>query len=306
MSAVVYRNSELFRYGANYQFGVFPLGYRNTYDYQSKVNYRSGVDDPIFDSFTGADSETLVVNVTPVDTMSIAESTPSIGVQSLAAQGTVDSQQFLESTVGTIGLNQTEVIAGAETLNVQGTSITSTDQSAGAELTAAVSFPLETDAATSSDTWVSTTVTLSQSELAGALEALGAIAISSSDTFTYSYGSSMQFRSNFDYRNVRDYRYRFGYMDIMYQNDYAYRMDGSYGEGLMSGLIIDVRPIEVDTGSALEDLDYSGGGNNRHTVQSEDIFVELNITGPYGEVAQHLSHLAVNRYRSTPSSVRRR
>ena len=65
MSAVAYRNSELYRYGANYQFGIFPLGYRNSYDYRSAIQYRSGVDDPIFDSFTVNVTETLTVSVTP-------------------------------------------------------------------------------------------------------------------------------------------------------------------------------------------------------------------------------------------------
>jgi hypothetical protein len=143
-------------------------------------------------------------------------------------------------------------------------------------------------------------------DAASALEALGAVAISSTDTFSYSYGSSMDYRTNFEYQNVRDYRYRFGHMAIGYQNDYPYRMEGSYGEGLMSGVMVDVVPVDAENLSALEALDYAGGGNNRVTAQSEEILVAFNITGPFGEVAQHLSHIAVNRYRSTPSAVRRR
>tara|TARA_B100000519_G_scaffold127739_1_gene110283 strand:- start:545 stop:988 length:444 start_codon:yes stop_codon:yes gene_type:complete len=143
-------------------------------------------------------------------------------------------------------------------------------------------------------------------DAAAALEALGAVAISSTDTFSYSYGSSMQYRTNFEYQNVRDYRYRFGHMAIGYRNDYLYQMEGMYGEGIMSGVMVDVTPVDAETGSALEFLDYAGGGNNRFTTQSEDILVEFNLTGPFGEVAQHLSHIAVNRYRPTPSAVRRR
>ena len=306
MPAVAYRNAELYRHEGKYQFGVFPLGYRNTYDYRSKVTYRNGIDDPIFDTFTVADSATLVVNVTPTDTFSVTESTPSIGVESLAAQGTTDSQQFLEETVGTVGLNQTEAIAGAETLNIQGTSVNSTDSSTGTEGTPGLFFTLQTDSGTGTENWVSTTVTMTLTDAAAALEALGAVAVSSTDTFSYSYGSSMDYRTNFKYQNVRDYRYRFGHMAMGYQNDYPYQMEGSYGEGLMSGVMVDVTPVDAETGSALEALDYSGGGNNRVTAQSEEILVAFNLTGPFGEVAQHLSHIAVNRYRPTPSAVRRR
>lgn len=306
MSAVAYRNAELYRYGANYQFGVFPLGYRNSYDYRSKVTYRSGVDDPIYDTFTVADSATLVVNVSPTDTFSVTESTPSIGVESLAAQGTTDSQQFLEASIGTVGLNQTEAISGIETLNTQGTSVNSTDSSTGTEGTPGLFFTLQTDSGSGSDNWVSTTVTMTLTDAAAALEALGAVAISSTDTFSYSYGSSMQYRTNFEYQNVRDYRYRFGHMAMGYQNDYPYRMEGMYGEGLMSGVMVDVAPVDAENMSALEELDYSGGGNNRVTAQSDEILVAFNITGPFGEVSQHLSHIAVNRYRPTPSAVRRR
>ncbi len=306
MTATAYRNAELYRHEGKYQFGVFPLGYRNSYAYQSKVAYRLGVDDPIFDTFSVADSATLTVDVTPTDTFSVAESTPNIHVQSLAAQGTRDSQLFLEATVGTVGLNQVEAISGAETLNTQGTSVNSTDSITGAEGTAGLHFELQTDSGSGAENWVSTTVTMTLTDAATALEALGAVAISSTDTFSYSYGNSMQYRTNFDYQNVRDYRYRFGLMSITYKNDYPYRMEGSYGEGLMSGVMVDVVPVDAENFSALEFLDYSGGGNNRLTTQSEEIIVEFNLTGPFGEVAQHLSHIAVNRYRSTPSSVRRR
>ncbi len=306
MSAVAYRNAELYRHEGKYQFGVFPLAYRNTYAYQSKVTYRNGVDDPISDTFSVADSATLTVNVTPTDTINVAESTPSIGVESLAAQGTTDSQQFLEATVGTVGLNQTEAISGTETLNTQGTSVSSSDSITGTEGTAGLSFELQTDSGSGSDNWVSTTVTMTLTDAASALEALGAISISDSDSGTYSYGSSMDYRTNFKYQNVRDYRYRFGHMAIGYRNSYVYPMEGSYSEGLMSGTMVDVVPVDAENLSALEALDYAGGGNNRTTAQSEEILVTFNITGPFGEVAQHLSHIAVNRYRSTPSAVRRR
>ena len=144
MPAVAYRNAELYRHEAKYQFGVFPLKYRNTYDYRSKVTYRNGVDDPISDTFSVADSATLTVDVTPTDTINLTESTPNISVESLAAQGTTDSQQFLEATIGTVGLNLTEAISGAETLNTQGTSVNSTDSSTGTEGTPGLFFTLQT------------------------------------------------------------------------------------------------------------------------------------------------------------------
>ena len=306
MSAVAYRNSELYRYGANYQFGVFPLGYRNSYDYRSAIQYRSGVDDPIFDSFTVNITETLTVSVTPTATGAGTEAMPGIHVQSLAAQGTTETQQFLELSVGTVGLNLTEVGAGVEALEVQGTSLNSTDSSAGTEGTAGLYFTLEEDSGSSTDSWVSTSVTMTLPEAISALESLPEIALSNTDVGTHAYGSSMSYRSSFEYQNSRDYRYRFGLMAIQYQNDYPYRMEGMYSEGLMSGTMVDVVPVDVETLLSTEFLDYSGGGNNRTTTQSEEILVAINLTGPFGEVAQHLSHIAVNRYRSTPSAVRRR
>ena len=307
MSAVAYRNSELYRYGANYQFGVFPLGYRNSYDYRSAIQYRSGVDDPIFDSFTVNVTETLTVSVTPTDTGAANdEALPGIHVQSLAAQGTTESQQFLELSVGTVGLNLTEVGAGVESLEVQGTSLNSVDSSAGTEGTAGLYFTLEEDSGSGTDSWVSTSVTMTLPEAMSALESLPEIALSNTDVGTHAYGSSMAYRSSFEYQNSRDYRYRFGLMGIRYQNDYPYRMEGMYAEGLMSGTMVDVVPVDAETLLSTEFLDYSGGGNDRTTTQSEEILVTFNLQGPFGEVAQHLSHIAVNRYRPTPSAVRRR
>ncbi len=281
MSAVAYRNAELYRHEGKYQFGVFPLAYRNSYAYQSKVSYRSGVDDPIFDTFTVAESATLVVNVTATDTINVAESTPGIGVESLAAQGTTDSQQFLEATIGTVGLNQTEAISGTETLNTQGTSLNSTDSITGTEGTAGLSFELQTDSGSSSDNWVSTTVTMTLTDAASALESLGAVAVAASDTGVGFEGPSPSYRNS-----------------NTYQTNLVYRR--------LRGATLTLAPVDAENLSALEALDYAGGGNNRTTVQSEEILVTFNITGPFGEVAQHLSHIAVNRYRSTPSAVRRR
>ncbi len=267
MSAVAYRNAELYRYGANYQFGVFPLAYRNSYAYQSKVLYRNGVDDPISDTFTVADSATLTVSVAPTDTGAASESLPGIHVQSLAAQGTTETQQFLELSVGTVGLNLTEVGAGVESLGVQGT--------------AGLYFTLEEDSGSGTDSWVSTTVTMTLTDAASALEALGAVAVAASDTGVGFEGPAPSYRNS-----------------NSYQTNLVYRR--------LRGATLTLTPVDAENLSALEALDYSDGGNNRTTVQSEEILVAFNITGPFGEVAQHLSHIAVNRYRSTPSAVRRR
>jgi len=281
MSAVAYRNSELYRYGANYQFGVFPLGYRNNYDYRSAIQYRSGVDDPIFDSFTVNVTETLTVSVTPTDTGAGTEALPGIHVQSLAAQGTTETQQFLELSVGTVGLNLTEVGAGVESLNIQGISVHSVDSSAGTEGTAGLYFTLEEDSGSSTDSWVSTSVTMTLPEAMSALESLPEIASAATDVGLGFEGPAPLYRHSTTYQIPQPYR-------------------------RLRGATLTLVPVDAETLLSTELLDYSGGGNDRTTTQSEVIYVTLNLHGPFGEVAQHLSHIAVNRYRPTPSAVRRK
>ena len=65
----------------HYRSGIFDLQYRNARPYRTEAQYRLGIDDPIGDTGTGVDAQSLLAALTPADTGSGVEGTyPSITV----------------------------------------------------------------------------------------------------------------------------------------------------------------------------------------------------------------------------------
>ena len=78
---MAYRSSLLYRNPGHYQPGVFDLPYRNARAYRNEARYRLGIDDPIGDTGSGVDAQTLSVVLTPSATGSGVEGTyPAITV----------------------------------------------------------------------------------------------------------------------------------------------------------------------------------------------------------------------------------
>jgi len=270
VGALAYRSSSPYRVGAKYQPGVFPLPYRINRAYRSKTEYRTGVDDPIGDTLTVAITETLTVAVTAVQSVGFTESEPS----TIGVVPPWDSQQFVEGTSGQLGLAGTETAAAVEAAQ-QGTHVQSSDEAhvwygsaqsyradldyrsarsyRGAGDFLNVSFPIQADVGSATDTTTSWTVVLTASEAVAAIEAAG-IRLENADVAA-----------------------------------------GLEALGLDVGVTDTVVVADTDVAS------------DRFTVApGEEFEVTYEVIGPYGEVAQHLSHIAVNRYRSMPSHVRRR
>ena len=78
---MAYRSALLYRNPGHYQPGVFDLPYRNARAYRNEARYRLGIDDPIGDTGSGVDAQTLSVVLTPSATGSGAEGTyPALSV----------------------------------------------------------------------------------------------------------------------------------------------------------------------------------------------------------------------------------
>ncbi len=78
---MAYRSTLDYRNPGHYRPGVFDLTYRNSHPYRVEAQYRTGIDDPIGDTGSGVDAQTLSVVLTPSDTGSGAEGTyPAISV----------------------------------------------------------------------------------------------------------------------------------------------------------------------------------------------------------------------------------
>ncbi len=270
MGALAYRSSSPYRVGAKYQPGVFPLPYRINRAYRSKTEYRTGVDDPIGDSLTVAVSETLTVSISTVQSVRFEESNPSgIGVVTPG-----DSQSFLEGSSGRVGLAGTEAAAGVDAAQ-QGTHVQSAD---------------------SGHVW---------------------------------YGSAQSWRADLDYRSARSYRGAGDFLNVSFpiQADSASGSDSTVSWSVVVTAAEAVAVLEAagirlenaDVAAGLEALGLDVGGSDTFEVADTDVAsdrftvapgesfeVTYEVIGPYGEVAQHLSHIAVNRYRSMPSHVRRR
>ncbi len=78
---MAYRSTLLYRNPGHYRVGVFDLQYRNVNQYRNNYQYRLGIDDPIVETATGVDAETLVVTIALTDSGSAVDVlVPMIGV----------------------------------------------------------------------------------------------------------------------------------------------------------------------------------------------------------------------------------
>ena len=115
------------------RYGIFPQAYRNSWDYRSDgLRYRLGVDDPLLESATGTDAESLSAVLTPTDTASGAEGAVAGISVTLEGGGPV-----LESVTGileasTLSVSSTDTGSGAET-EISGIAATDSDTGTGTE-----------------------------------------------------------------------------------------------------------------------------------------------------------------------------
>lgn len=271
---MAYRSSLLYRNPGHYQPGVFDLPYRNTRAYRNEARYRLGIADPIGDTATAVDAHTLVVTLDLTDAMTVVD-VDKASIHVVPIWGNQDYVTFLEGTAGDLGISVADTSSGVDT-QAQGISVTD------------------------------------------------------SDSGRFWYGSQQSYRTDVAYRAQKQYRGAGDYANISHsvQTDTASGADVtvSFNNALtvadavafLEAHGVDLSSADVSTSSTdvLVDLmvvaaDVAAGtdlyiGGDRTTVSSDGFEVTFATIGPFGEVAQHLSHIAVNRYRSMPSGVRRR
>lgn len=269
-----YRSAVLYRTPSHYQPGTFDLQYRNPDPYRVAARYRLGVDAPIGDTATAVDAHTLVVTLDLTDAMTAVDVNKA-SIHVLPIWGNQDYVTFLEGTAGELGVSGTDTSAGVDT-QAQGISVTD------------------------------------------------------SDSGRFWYGSQQTYRTDVAYQAQKQYRGAGAYANISHpvQTDTASGADVTISfdnavtvadaVAFLEAHGVDLSSADVSTSSTdvLVDLivlaaDVAAGtdldiGGDRTTVSSDGFEVTFATIGPFGEVAQHLSHIAVNRYRSTPSGVRRR
>ena len=271
---MAYRSSVIYRTPSHYQPGTFDLQYRNASPYRVAARYRLGVDAPIGDTGTGVDAHTLVVTLAPTD-VGIAVDVNKASIHVIPLWENQDYLTFLEGTAGDLGVASADTSSGADT------------QSQG-------------------------------------------IAVTSSDSGRFWYGSQQSYRTDVDYQAQKQYRGAGAYANISPGTqadtgsgaDVTLSFDNAITVADVVAFLdahgIDLSSADVSTSSTdvLVDLvvvaaDVAAGtdldiGGDRTTVTSDGFTVTFATIGPFGEVAQHLSHIAVNRYRPMPSAVRRR
>lgn len=112
----------------HYRSGIFDLQYRNARPYRTEAQYRLGIDDPIGDTGTGVDAQSLLAALTPADTGSGVEGTyPSITVTlqgggpvlewvtgitetHLLSVGSTDTGSGADTQIGGVAVNVSEAI----------------------------------------------------------------------------------------------------------------------------------------------------------------------------------------------------
>lgn len=255
--------------------GIFVQPYRNANDYRTdQLQYRVGFDDPLLEAASGIDAHTLVVTLDLTDAMTAVD-VDKASVHVVPIYENQDYVTFLEGTAGDLDVSGADTSSGVDT-QAQG------------------------------------------------------IAVTSSDSGRFWYGSQQTYRIDVDYQAQKQYRGAGAYANISHpvQADTASGADVTVSfdnavtvadaVAFLEAHGIDLSSADVSTSSTdvLVDLivvaaDVAAGtdldiGGDRTTVSEDGFEVSFATIGPFGEVAQHLSHIAVNRYRSMPSGVRRR
>lgn len=200
---MAYRSSLLYRNPGHYQPGVFDLPYRNARAYRNEARYRLGIDDPVGDTGSGVDTQTLSVLLTPSDTGSGAEGTyPAISV-TLEGGGPVLEWVTGITETHLLSVGSADTGSGTET-EISGISATSAETGTGVDAHGISLSQSETG--TTLDTLLSIAAAITQTETgSGSDSTIPGVALSATDTAYVSTGG-MGYRSNEDYQTSGNYR----------------------------------------------------------------------------------------------------
>ncbi|MBO59916.1 MAG: hypothetical protein CL440_06900 [Acidimicrobiaceae bacterium] len=246
------------------RYGIFPQQYRNDHDYRSdRLRYRLGVDDPITDTATGVDAQTLTVTVSQADTGAAVEGSPVALSITLEGGGAI-----LEWVTGItegyeLSISSSDTFSVAETEG-QGTAVSSSDT---ASATDAHGISLtQSDAMAIVDALSPVIAAVTQADTASGTEGTAAIALSDSDV-------GELFDTSLDYQS-----------STTYQNSSNYRILGEDAK------------IGVSVSDLIEVLEGLG---DRTLTQSEEVDIILSHgIGPIGNVGGPLSLRVDMRYRT--------